>query len=86
MMQRLEELEKKVLAIVAENKALREEVERYKKEGAQFQDKVASLESALLSETNAAAEVSEERNTLCSSIDSLLSNIDTLEAEEVSGA
>jgi chromosome segregation ATPase len=86
MIKRLEELERKVQAIVTENKDLREQVARYKKESSQFQEKVSSLEGVLLSETSAAAEVTEERDSLCSSIDSLLSNIDTLESEGTTGS
>ena len=78
-MQQLKELESKVLAIVAKNKELQSQVTQAHKENEELKAKLADLESSLTQETSAHTELSDERQSICSSIDQLLINIDTLE-------
>ena len=85
-MKQLEELEKKVLAVLATNKALKEEVSRAQKENEALAAKVTSLEASLLTESSAHTELSDERQSICSSIDELLENIDSLQVKEGSGS
>lgn len=78
-MEQLKALETKVLAVVAAHKALCEQADRLRAENEELKAKVESLESSLISESGSSAELSNERQSICSTIDDLLENIDSLE-------
>lgn len=81
-MQRLEELEQKVLAIVSRNKELGQQLAAAQKENDELQAKLASLEASLLKEAGNSTQLNDERQTICTTIDGLLESIDSLQAVE----
>lgn len=81
-MQRLEELEQKVLAIVLRNNELGQQLTAARKENDELQAKLASLEASLLQEAGNSTQLNDERKTICSTIDVLIESIDSLQAVE----
>lgn len=78
-MEQLKALEQKVLSLVAAHKALCEEAQGLRTQNAELTAKVESLESSLMSESSNSAELSDERQSICSTIDGLLKNISSIE-------
>lgn len=81
-MQRLQELEQKVLAIVARNKELADQLKAANKDNDELKAQLASLEASLLKEAGNSTQLNDERQNICSTIDGLLESIDSLQIGE----
>lgn len=75
----LEELEKKVFQVVQKNKELQEVIECLKKENESLVAKTQHLEDAVMRDTASLQTLEQEKCTMKSSIESLLSMLSSFE-------
>lgn len=76
----LEELEQKVLHIIQKNKELQSRVDELMLSKGELEEMVRQFEASLLKETSAAQVLNQEKNTIKSTIEELLTTINALES------
>ena len=78
-MKQLEELERKVLAVVQKNKELHDENELLKADNEELRNKVDQLESSLMNQNKSSEKLEDEKTAIKTSIEDLLDSLSSLE-------